>query len=157
MQGGKMKKDKKHQIMHLLRLVDHMMKCSIDRRVKITGLYRSQHRMLMFLGDYPDCSQTELAGKLEISGAAVAVSLKKLEKAGYISRQCDAEDNRMNHVVISEKGKAAIEESKDFFNEMDSAALYGFSEEEIYKMEEFLNRILQNKDKINQVVKKSEV
>lgn len=150
-----MEADKRHQVIHLLRGVDHMMKCSIDRRVKITGLYRSQHRMLMFLGDYPDCSQTELAEKLEISGAAVAVSLKRLEKAGYIKRQCDTEDNRMNHMVITEKGKAAIEESKDFFYEIEGAALYGFSEKEILKMEEFLNRVLQNKDKINQVVKKS--
>lgn len=152
-----MERDKKRQILHLLRQVDHMMKCSFDRRVKVTGLYRSQHRMLMILGGHPDCSQTFLAQELEISGAAVAVSLKKLEKAGYLKRQCDADDNRMNHVVITEKGKTAIEESRDFFMGMENAALDGFSEEEIQTMEEFLQRILQNKDKINQVLKKSGV
>lgn len=84
------------------------MKRCIDRKVKDTGVYRSQHRILMMLGAHPDFTQTMLAEKLEVSPAAVAVSLKKLEKSGHISRACDELDNRMNRVVITEKGKKPL-------------------------------------------------
>ena len=103
-----MRKGLQHQLTNLFRQADQSMKRVISKKVAGTGVYRSQHRMLMILGKHPDCSQSAIAEKLEISPAAVAVSLKKLEKAGYISRQCDEADNRMNHVVVTPKGKEVI-------------------------------------------------
>ena len=98
----------------------------------------------MMLSEHPDCSQTELADELDISSAAVAVTLKKLEKAGYISRQCSAEDNRMNHVVMTDKGKRIIDISHSYFQEVENALFVGFSEEEMALLEKFFLRIIQN-------------
>lgn len=110
--------------------------------------------MLMILGDHPDCSQTELAEKLEISAAAVTVSLKKLERGGYIRRQCNEDDNRVNHVIITEKGREAIDMSKDFFHGIEIAAFHGFEEEELVQLENFLCRILENEDKIGKDIQR---
>ena len=126
-----MRKELQHQIVNLFRQSDQAMKRVIGKKVEDTGIYRSQHRLLMILGKNPDCSQTAIANKLEISPAAVAVSLKKLEKAGYITRSCDAEDNRMNHVVITDKGKKAIDQSILYFQEIEDAMFEGFSQEEL--------------------------
>ncbi len=142
-----MRKELQHQIVNLFRQSDQAMKRVIGKKVEDTGIYRSQHRLLMILGKHPDCSQTAIANKLEISPAAVAVSLKKLEKAGYITRSCDAEDNRMNHVVITDKGKKAIDQSILYFQEIEDAMFEGFSQEELETYAAFLGRVIQNEER----------
>ncbi len=142
-----MRKELQHQIVNLFRQSDQAMKRVIGKKVEDTGIYRSQHRLLMILGKHPDCSQTAIANKLEISPAAVAVSLKKLEKAGYITRSCDAEDSRMNHVVITDKGKKAIDQSILYFQEIEDAMFEGFSQEELEIYAAFLERVIQNEER----------
>ena len=78
----------------------------------------------------PACSQMELADRFGVSAAAVTVSLKKLEKGGYITRQTDRQDNRVNHVMITEKGKEVVQQSLQLFAETDEiflACLHGAS------------------------------
>lgn len=134
----------RHQLFHLFRCTDQIMKRVIGRKVEGTGLYRSQHRLLMILGRHPDSSQTAIAEKMEISPPAVAVTLKKLEKGGYISRQCLVQDNRVNEIVVTEKGQRAIDESIICFQEIEAAILNGFSEEEMELLKSFLERMIKN-------------
>ena len=151
-----MRKGLQHQLTNLFRQADQSMKRVISKKVAGTVVYRSQHRMLMILGKHPDCSQSAIAEKLEISPAAVAVSLKKLEKAGYISRQCDEADNRMNHVVVTPKGKEVINQSIIYFQEVEDAMFKDFSEEEMETMEKFFIRFIQNGDDYYQDMLKQE-
>lgn len=51
------------------------------KKVNHTGVYQSQHRLLMHLNHHPNCSQIEIAREMEISPAAVAVSLKSWKAA----------------------------------------------------------------------------
>lgn len=147
-----------HRIIHLLGVTDRTLKRSIAKKVEKTGVYRSQHRLLMILGKHPDCSQTELAERLEISPAAVAVSLKKLEKSGFISRQCQKNDNRVNQVVITEKGWEIIDQSVQYFKEMDKAFLKDFSLEERRQLEAFLERMIKNgEDYYKALLKQEEI
>lgn len=147
-----------HRIIHLLGVTDRTLKRSIAKKVEKTGVYRSQHRLLMILGKHPDCSQTELAERLEISPAAVAVSLKKLEKSGFISRQCQKNDNRVNQVVITEKGWEIIDQSVQYFKEMDKAFLKDFSLEELRRLEAFLERMIKNgEDYYKALLKQEEI
>ncbi len=151
-----MRGEREHRLINLFCMTDKCIKRTIEKRVEGTGVYRSQHKLLMILGKCPECSQTELAEKLEISPAAVAVSLKKLEKAGYIARQCKESDNRINYVAITEKGKKVIDLSICYFQEMDAAFLEDFSKEEMQQLEAFLLRILKNGDNYYQKLHKTE-
>ncbi|MBD5548473.1 MAG: MarR family transcriptional regulator [Lachnospiraceae bacterium] len=139
-----MEKEIQHQIIDLFRQMDQALKRVISRKVADTGIYRSQHRLLMFLGKHLECSQTELAEKMDISPAAVAVSLKKLEKGGYINRQCNADDNRANQVEVTDKGKRAIDVSICYFQEIEAAMFKNFSSLEMEELRHYLERIIQN-------------
>lgn len=139
-----MKKEIQHQIIDLFRQMDQSLKRVISRKVANTGIYRSQHRLLMFLGKHPECSQTELAEKMDISPAAVAVSLKKLEKGGYINRQSNVEDNRVNQVEVTDKGKKAIAVSILYFQEIEAAMFKDFSMQEMEDLKHYFERIIQN-------------
>ena len=148
--------EQKHRIVHMFGVTDRTLKRSIAKKVENTGVYRSQHRLLMILGKHPDCSQTELAERLEISPAAVAVSLKKLEKSGFISRQCQENDNRVNQVVITEKGWKTIDLSTQYFREMENAFFNDFSEEELKQLQNFLERMIKNGEDYYQTLIKQE-
>ena len=105
---------------------------------------RVKERLLTRADEVKDALRAILAEKLEVSPAAVAVSLKKLEKSGHISRACDELDNRMNRVVITEKGKKAIEISHRYFGEIEDFLLQGFSCEEMEALSDYLKRIMKN-------------
>ncbi len=68
----------------MFRRVDTMLRRYLDRKVCHTGVYPTQHRLLMELYRNPNCSQVGLAEKFDVSAAAIAVSLKKLEKGERI-------------------------------------------------------------------------
>ena len=85
--------------------------------------------MLMHLAKYSGISQTELAEHLEISTAAVAVTIKKLESGGYIEKKAAEKDSRYNSIVITERGREIISASEKYFSEIDGAMLEGIPQE----------------------------
>ncbi len=130
----------------LFRRTDFMLRRCIEKKLRTLDeeIYRSQHRLLMHLGKEPDCSQNELAARLDISPAAVAVSLNKLEKGGYIERKTNADDHRSNRVAITDKGSRMIQNSIRFFDEIDCGMFAGFSREEMEQFRQFLERAHRN-------------
>ena len=55
----------------LFRRTDRQLRRCIEKKVNHTGVYQSQHRLLMHLNHHPNCSQIEIAREMEISPAAV--------------------------------------------------------------------------------------
>ncbi len=140
----------------MFRRVDAMLRRYIDRMVCNTGVYPSQHRLLMILDHRPSCSQVELAEKFDVSAAAVAVTLKKLEKGGYITREAAHSDNRINQVNITEKGKDVIRESIRLFQEVDRCFFAGFTDEEVARFWQYMERAYRNMEKENSRLDKEE-
>ena len=128
----------------LFRRTDRHLRRCIEKKVNHTGVYQSQHRLLMHLNHHPNCSQIEIAREMDISPAAVAVSLKKLESGGYITRETTESDNRTHRVTITKKGRSVIERSEQMFWETEKAMFEGFSEEEMQSLQQFFERIYEN-------------
>lgn len=114
-----------------------------------TGLGRSDHRLLMILSASDETpSQRYIAERLEISTAAVAVMLKKLESDGYIRRSVNQNDSRFNSIELTEKGAEITEASKKDFLSIDVALFDGFEEKEMLEFNAFLDRLQANIEKI---------
>ena len=79
-----------------------------------------------------------------MSGATIAVSLKKLEKGGYIRRLVDQEDNRCNQICITDKGRKVVEDSVKIFRRIECRMFEGFSENDMKVLGELLDRIYGN-------------
>lgn len=125
-------------------LTNQMHKRMLEKNLEGTGIHRGQHRLLMTLACKPFQSQVELARKLEVTPATIAVSLKSLEKTGFIERRMRQEDNRVNFVELTERGRQIVEMSRDFFDMLDRQMYQGFSEDERIQFSHFLERIYQN-------------
>lgn len=103
-----------------------------NQYVEELGISNSQHRLLMHLYR-TDCtpSQTELARTFEVSTAAIAVALKKLEKNGCIHRCAAIEDSRYNEISLTEKGLDLVQKTQHMFTSSDVAMFNNFSPAEL--------------------------
>lgn len=119
-----------------------------DDMRETTGLGRSAHRTLMILSDTGgSISQTSLAEKLEISTAAVAVMLKKMEADGHITRKTDKSDSRFNLISLTEKGEDVVENSKKNFYAIDAALFSDFDKNEFDELNRYIDRLQTNIEK----------
>lgn len=122
-----------------------------DGRVRGLGIHPSQHMLLMHLSMSEEIrSQKELAEHMQISPAALAVSLGKLEAGGYIAKEISGSDGRVKTLAITEKGRALVAESKCIFDRLDRAMFSGISDAESAVFRDVLQRIRQNLERIKE-------
>ena len=133
---------KARDCIHLLMKTDRLRRKYIEKEVKSMGIHRSQHGMLLYISRHGgNPCQREIAEKFEISPAAVAVTIKKLENNGYIVRNCSKDDNRFNELRITEKGEEIIKKSSEVFKRIDKKTFENFSDEEIEQFMTLLEKI----------------
>lgn len=136
--------DKYRPLLGRLLCVMRCHKKMIDVSLEPSGLHHSQHRLLHYLIDHPALSQAKLAEGLEVSPANVAVTLKKLEKDGYINKVTDSHDNRNNHIILTEQAIAILQQTKNCFDAVDRQMFSGFSEEELRQLSSYFDRMYEN-------------
>ena len=140
-----------HEMELLSRSLHQAHRAAIQSELKAAGLGEVGHPMLVSIlqsaGESPDgqCqAQRELADLLHISPAAVANSLKGVERDGYIRREPWQEDARRNRVFLTEKGAAAVEGCRDVFRRVSARMMDGFSLEDLAQLARFQRRMLDN-------------
>lgn len=111
--------------MHRLELIQ---KITGRRLLARLGLHTGQPPMLHFITTHPGCTQKSAADELDITPASAAASLKRLEKAGLVSRRTDKNDSRCNKLYVTEKGKQLNTEAMNQFELIDAKMLTGITE-----------------------------
>lgn len=120
-----------------------------------TGVYQAQHRLLMEISHSPNVSQNDIARAMDVSAATVAVSLKKLEKGGYIHKEMDEGDNRLNKITITEKGNRVVAQSRQIIESTDRKIFEGFTEEDKSALSVLLQRLNANLARMEDEIKPS--
>ncbi|MDO4572582.1 MAG: MarR family winged helix-turn-helix transcriptional regulator, partial [Clostridia bacterium] len=92
----------------------------------------------------PDCTQALLAEQLRVTPASIALSTKRLEKAGLIERRVDPDNRRCNRLRSTDEGAHAADTYRQCFNAVDSRTFRGFSEEERAQLASYLDRMIKN-------------
>ena len=129
------------ELRHMLRT--HHAVC--DKEIKTLGLHPAQHMLLMHLACKKEiASQKELAEHMHISPAALAVSLSKLEAAGYIAKGTSTTDNRVKSLAITEMGRTLVADSKTVFDGIDQAMFRDIDEQEIASLITTLRKMHNN-------------
>ena len=132
---------------HAFLSADILHRRTIEQWATDAGMHRSQHRMLMYL---TRCEMTptqkDIAKHFDISPAAVAVTLKKLESDGYIAREKCGErtDSRYNEIKITDRGREAALQSRKYFQHVDNESFKGFTAEELNLFTSLLERMQEN-------------
>ena len=142
--------DKKHLVWGICRIAREHRK-AVEKRVCSLGIHPSQHHFLMYISGNRACTQNSIAEAMQVSAATVAVSLKKLEKGGYIEKQISPEDGRSNLIVLTKKGEDVVVQSKLLFEEVDRNMFESFTEEEQKQLHEYMERIINNLKRLEEM------
>ena len=130
-------------IRHFLH-VSRLHRVMIESEISKLGIHCSQHNMLVLIANSKNICQKDIARELEISSAAVAVTLNKLESSGLIARSQSFDDARMNHITITDKGAELLKTTKEMFTGLDEEFFKGVTDEDIDRMNEVLAKITEN-------------
>ena len=117
---------------------------TVEKRICSLGIHPSQHHFLMHIAKNGDCTQNSIAEAMEISAATVAVSLKKLEKGGYIEKKISQSDSRSNLIALTDKGVDVVEKSREMFEQVDREMFATITEEEQQQFHNIMDRIISN-------------
>lgn len=121
-------------------------RCQITKSASKAGLYFGQPSVLRYITEHDGCTQKEVAEAMHVSPASAATSLKRIEKAGLITRTADKNDNRKNHLSVTEKGTDALKHFVKICETTDKEMFKGFSDEEINTLHALLTRLHENLD-----------
>lgn len=138
-------KTKEQQAVRLLMLTDRLHRAAIESQIEKLGIHRSQHFVLMSLSHRNgELTQTEIANLLDISPAAVTVTLQKLEKAGLIERKTSDNDARTKIIRLTDEGKKTVKKTHELFLEVDDTMCGGMTDEELDALCVSLSRMTEN-------------
>lgn len=133
-------------LFHALNQAHHT---AVHAELALQGLEGLGSPLLMMLlqsrgkdGDIP--AQRELADAMRVSPAAIAMSLKSLERLGYVQRRTDASDQRRKRIAVTPRGEDAVVKCWAALEATDARMMEGFSPAERTQLEAFLQRMLQN-------------
>lgn len=137
--------------------------CS-EMLLKSTGLTDvSQPSLLQILASCPDNtsdSQKILAERLHVTPATITVSLRSMQKNGYVEKSTDEGDQRRKRIMLTEKGKEASRLLVGFSDLLDGEMYRGFTAEERAACADFFRRMTANletsAENIRTIIKKRE-
>lgn len=124
--------------LHLLKRI------TIHKEMTEMGLYFGQLPILEYIRSNENCSQREIADKLQVSAASIALSTKRLKNAGFIKKVTDEENLRCNRLSVTEKGRQICEKGRKIFDARDTKMYQGFSDKELDELYNYLDRLIIN-------------
>ncbi|MEJ5228446.1 MAG: MarR family transcriptional regulator [Pseudothermotoga sp.] len=107
-------------------------------------VHPGQPPMLMVVEKHEGISQNEIAAKLNIRPATVAIMLRRMENAGLVERKPDEKDRRLQRVYLTEKGRGICDILRKETNRVEQIATEGFSEDEKHLLTTLLDRVIAN-------------
>lgn len=103
-----------------------------------------QSPIIEYVRENPTCTQVEIAKALAVSPASIALSTKRMQKAGLLKKEADENDLRLNRLSATQKGLETCERCKGVAHSLNYQMFQGFSEEELEQLEIYLDRIIHN-------------
>jgi DNA-binding MarR family transcriptional regulator len=122
----------------------HLFFQCISKTVGNPFVHPGQAALLGCLLDKGSISQGELCRTLQVSAAAVAVSLRRLEQQGMILRLKNPSDLREKLLRLTPLGIQTAKDIRIAVDKVQVLAVQGFSEEEFNQLMGYLARIINN-------------
>lgn len=130
------------RVMHLQKLIRQIFNQAISEE----GIFSGQQDVLFTLVENEGITLGDLAKRLNVSVASASVSVKRMEKSGFIKKRPDKNDARIIRLYPTEKAKNAPENIKSKMNVLESRLSKNMSKEEILLLSDLLDRAILNID-----------
>ena len=120
----------------------------IHTLLEALGLYRGQPSLLQALWEHEGLMHTELARRLQVQPATITKMLQRMEKAGFVERRPDTDDQRVSRVYLTEVGRAVRSDVQQVWRQLEEEAFAGFTLEERVLLRRFFLHIRENLNRV---------
>lgn len=108
------------------------------------GLYHGQPPVLNTLWEQEGMTQSEIATRLNRSPSTITKMVQRMEKAGFIERRDDPEDERISRVYLTDAGRDVRSEVETVWHTFADQAFEEFTEDDLKQFYDHLQRLYQN-------------
>lgn len=122
----------------------HLFFQCVSRVSKDQVAHPSQGALLGCLMEKGRIRQAELCRNLMVSGAAVAVSIKRLERQGLLERVANPKDLREKLLCLTPEGERTAREIRSAISRVQEQAVLGFAPAEMETLSGYFKRICDN-------------
>lgn len=127
----------------------------LQQKIDEYDLTFGQLFLIMKIDNNPEASQKELAKQMRFTEGAMSIVVKRLISSNMLKQVPLEVDMRYNRLVITDLGKAMIDDYKEYVIKVYQDIFQGFNEEELEKLFAALIKINDNLSKINNNVDKN--
>lgn len=103
-----------------------------------------QYDFFLVISLWEGLSQKELSEHLHISKSTTAKAVKNLTEKGYVRRQKDERDGRVEHLYLTEKGREKSPFVQSIFQKIIDVSTKGLSQTEITQLLTLMQKVLDN-------------
>jgi DNA-binding MarR family transcriptional regulator len=128
----------------LLAQVCHLHHIRAHQLLEALGLYRGQPPVLFALWEQEGLTQTELSKRMKVTPATITKMLQRMERAGFIQRRPDAEDQRISRVHLTETGRRVQSQVEAAWQTIEAETFADFTLEERLLLRRFLLQLREN-------------
>lgn len=107
-------------------------------------MHRAQATVLCRLFVQNGMTQTEIADQLSIQGATVTSMLQRMEEANLVTRQRDADDNRLVRVYLTDLGREKERDITGQFVKLEETIFAGIPDDQRDVLRQMLYKLLNN-------------
>jgi MarR family transcriptional regulator, organic hydroperoxide resistance regulator len=108
------------------------------------GLYRGQPKVLEALREEDGQTHSDLAARLHVSAATMTKQIQRMEKAGWVTRRPDPDDQRVSRVYLSEAGRQIFGEIEDRMEQLSEETFANMTMEESVLLRRLLLQVREN-------------
>ena len=116
----------------------------IHTLLETLGLYRGQPSVLQALWEQEGLMHTELARRLQVQPATITKMLQRMEKAGFVERRPDPDDQRVSRVYLTDAGRAVRADVQQVWRQLEEEAFASFTLEERVLLRRFFLQVREN-------------
>lgn len=117
--------------------------CAEARLTKV-GLHAGQEMFLMRLWEQDGQTQSQLAGDMCIQPPTINKMVSRMEAAGLVRREGDAEDNRITRVYLTEAGQSIVDQMQAVWSELEAQTLANLTPDERVLLRRLLLQVQSN-------------
>lgn len=125
-------------------MIARLEKCAFNKAVAEEGLFSGQHRIIMILKHNGCATIGDIAKQTGTAPSTVSVSIKRMEKAGFVARQTNKDDARKTEIYLTKKGEKAPEHIRAKMESEEEMITKGFNEQEKLVLSDMLDKIIDN-------------
>lgn len=148
------------EVAELFRRFRHVSHLCMDREFARSEMIKVSNPKVLFMLKHKEhqgpVTQKQLADWIGVAPPTVAVSIKRMEKAGLVKKTVNQDDLRENYIELTDYGHQMTDKSEEIVRTLYGNIFEDFSPGELETLLEYISRIIAKMEELGGISPKDE-